>query len=340
MALPFYNWSRTAASNATSDATVNWSEGQAPSSVNDSARAMMASTAAYRDDVAGAIATGGTSTAYTVTSYQIFDTLAHLNGQMVAFTPHTTNGATVTLNVDGLGAKPLRAQPSVELQSGVLIQGTPYAALYNNSDAAFYLYGVGANPGIPLASSIDYWGTSAPTSSFALAYGQAISRSTYATLFAVLSTTYGIGDGSTTFNLPDLRGRVIAGKDDMGGSAAGVLTGSGTGFGTQGQTPTNLGAKGGAESKTLATANLPAYTPSGTMGGGVITFPTTAVTSVANGASAGLTTGPGTTNSDMSAVMRVSQTAITFTGTAQGGTSTGFQLVQPTIIANKLLRII
>jgi hypothetical protein len=38
---------------------------------------MMASTAAYRDDVAGAIATGGTSTAYTVTSYQIFDTLAH-----------------------------------------------------------------------------------------------------------------------------------------------------------------------------------------------------------------------------------------------------------------------
>jgi hypothetical protein len=72
MALPFYNWSRTAASNATADSTVNWAEGMAPSAVNDSARAMMASTAAYRDDVAGAITTGGTSTAYTVTSYQIF----------------------------------------------------------------------------------------------------------------------------------------------------------------------------------------------------------------------------------------------------------------------------
>jgi hypothetical protein len=80
MSLPFFNWSRTASSNATADSTVNWAEGQAPSSVNDSARAMMASTAAFRDDIAGAIVTGGTSTAYTVASYQIFDTLAHMNG--------------------------------------------------------------------------------------------------------------------------------------------------------------------------------------------------------------------------------------------------------------------
>src|SRR5437899_51058 len=123
MALPFYNWSKTAASNATADATVNWSEGQSPSSVNDSARAMMASTAAFRDDITGAIATGGTSTAYTVSSFQVFDTLAHMSGAMIAFTPHTTNGATVTLNVDGLGAKPLRQSPSVELPAGVLIQG-------------------------------------------------------------------------------------------------------------------------------------------------------------------------------------------------------------------------
>src|SRR3954466_868824 len=145
MALPFYNWSRTASSNASADATVNWAEGQAPSSVNDSARAMMASLAGYRDDIAGAIVTGGTSTAYTVTSYQVFDTLAHMSGQMIAFTPHATNGATVTLNVDGLGAKPLRPAPSVELQSNVLILGTPYVAVYNNSDAVFYLQGMGSN---------------------------------------------------------------------------------------------------------------------------------------------------------------------------------------------------
>src|SRR5271156_2080280 len=103
--MTLYKWSQTASSDATADSTINWAEGQAPSSVNDSARAMMAATAKYRDDIAGAIVTAGSSTAYTVSSYQVFDTLAHLNGQMIAFTPHTTNGATVTLNVDSLGAK-------------------------------------------------------------------------------------------------------------------------------------------------------------------------------------------------------------------------------------------
>src|SRR5215467_3713071 len=109
--MSFWKWSRTAANNATADGSINWAEGQAPSTVNDSARAMMAAAAKYRDDIAGAIVTAGTSTAYAVTSYQVFDTLAHLDGAMIAFTPHTTSGATVTLNVDGLGAKPLRFGP-------------------------------------------------------------------------------------------------------------------------------------------------------------------------------------------------------------------------------------
>ena len=57
-----------------------------------------------------------------------FDTLTRLSGQIIAFTPHATNGATVTLNVDSLGARPLRSAPSTELLAGTLIQGTPYAA--------------------------------------------------------------------------------------------------------------------------------------------------------------------------------------------------------------------
>src|SRR6185312_8868999 len=76
--MTLYRWSQTAAADATADSTINWAEGQPPSSVNDSARAMMAATAKYRDDIAGAIVTGGTSTAYTVSSYQVFDSLAHL----------------------------------------------------------------------------------------------------------------------------------------------------------------------------------------------------------------------------------------------------------------------
>lgn len=89
-------WSKTAADNATFDPTVGWAEGMAPSSVNDSARAEMASVAKWRDDISGAITTGGTSTAFTVASNQSFDTLARLNGQMIAFTPHATSGGTCT----------------------------------------------------------------------------------------------------------------------------------------------------------------------------------------------------------------------------------------------------
>lgn len=70
---------------------------------------------------------------------------------------------------------------------------------------------------------LSYGGNSAP-SGWLLCYGQAVSRTAYAALFAVIGTTFGAGDGSTTFNLPDARGRVLAGKDDMGGTAAGQLT--------------------------------------------------------------------------------------------------------------------
>ena len=156
--MTLYKWSQTASSDATADSTINWAEGQAPSSVNDSARAMMAATAKYRDDIAGAIVTVGHVHGYTVSSYQVFDTLAHLDGQMIAFTPHATNGATVTLNVDWLGAKPLRTAPGVELLAGTIIQGTPYVAVYNNGDGAFYLQGFYGNPyNVPLGAGMDYW---------------------------------------------------------------------------------------------------------------------------------------------------------------------------------------
>src|ERR1700730_7685951 len=137
--MAFWKWSRTASSNATADNTINWAEGMAPSAVNDSARAMMARLSEWRDDVSGTIAPAGPATAYTVASNQGFDNFADMNGAMIAFVPHATNGATVTLNVDGLGVKPLRSAPSVELPAGVIVQGTPYVATYNNSDGAWYL---------------------------------------------------------------------------------------------------------------------------------------------------------------------------------------------------------
>lgn len=108
--------------------------------------------------------------------------------------------------------------------------------------------------GTPIGAVTSFAGSSAP-SGWILCYGQAVSRTTYAKLFTVISTTYGVGDGSTTFNLPDIRGRVVAGKDDMGGTSANRLTDQ-TG-GVDGDT---LGDTGGAETHTLTTAQLAAHT--------------------------------------------------------------------------------
>jgi microcystin-dependent protein len=105
----------------------------------------------------------------------------------------------------------------------------------------------------PIGRIVAYGGTSAP-SRWLLCYGQAISRTTYSSLFAILSTTYGSGDGSTTFNLPDLRGRVIAGQDDMGGTSANRLTGLSGGVNGD-----NLGAAGGAETHTLTEGQLASH---------------------------------------------------------------------------------
>lgn len=93
--------------------------------------------------------------------------------------------------------------------------------------------------GLPAGAIIQWGGSTAPVN-WLLCDGSAVSRTTYASLFAAVGTSYGAGDGTTTFNLPDLRGRVPVGKN--GGS-----------FGT-------LGATGGAETHTLTVAQLPAVT--------------------------------------------------------------------------------
>ena len=72
---------------------------------------------------------------------------------------------------------------------------------------------------LPAGAIFPYAGATAPTG-YLLSFGQAISRSTYADLFSAISTTYGAGDGSSTFNVPDLRGRAVGGQDDMGGTSA------------------------------------------------------------------------------------------------------------------------
>lgn len=106
--------------------------------------------------------------------------------------------------------------------------------------------------GIPAGVIVPYGGTSAPTG-WLLCYGQSVASATYGALYTAIGTTYG-GD-ATNFNLPDIRGRVVAGQDDMGSTSANRLTNQSGGL--DGDT---LGATGGSETHTLVTAEMPAHT--------------------------------------------------------------------------------
>lgn len=86
--------------------------------------------------------------------------------------------------------------------------------------------------------------------------GSAISRTTYAKLFAIIGTTFGTGDGSTTFNIPNLKGRVPMGSGtgaQNGGSGSGAISG-GTAL-----TARSAGAWGGAEGHQLTLAQMPSH---------------------------------------------------------------------------------
>jgi microcystin-dependent protein len=177
-----------------------------------------------------------------------------------------TNG---DVTLDPNGAETIDGAATLVIKSGqsalVFCDGTGFQTLYG-SPASYATQTLSeaqreqarANMGLTIVGAVtDFAGTSAPTG-WLFCYGQAVSRTTYAALFAVLGTTYGSGDGSTTFNIPDLRGRVVAGQDDMGGSSANRLTGlSG---GVDGDV---LGGSGGAESHTITTAQLPSTVPNG-----------------------------------------------------------------------------
>lgn len=125
--------------------------------------------------------------------------------------------------------------------TGGTIDGTTVGATTAAAGSFTTLAVSGAVTGVlPAGGVIPFAGSSAPAG-WLLCNGQAVSRTTFATLFAVVSTIYGAGDGSTTFNMPDLRGRTTFGLDNMGGGGgAGRVT-----AGVSGIAGTTLGAGGG-----------------------------------------------------------------------------------------------
>lgn len=182
------------------------------------------------------------------------------------------------------------------------------------------------------AGAMLLWTTLASTpSGWLRCDGSAVSRTTYADLFTIVSTTFGAGDGSTTFNVPQTIGRAAVTVDQAGSVIAGMTT---------------IGSVTGGQNNVLAPSNLPAYTPTGTVSGG--TFSGTGnwsgvpvgysgvSTSAGVGAQA-LTYGGGITLPTQLPVLGVTSPTA-FTGAAQGGSSAAFSIVQPSIALLYLIK--
>ena len=149
--------------------------------------------------------------------------------------------------VDGFdGGTPITAADLNRIEDGITATtvkadaaatATALAAVKTTADAAATATALAT--AVPVGVVQMWAGASAP-SGWLLCQGQAVSRTTYAALYAVCGTAYGTGDGSSTFNLPDLRARMPLG-----------LNGSGT-FNA-------LGKTGGEENHTLTTAEMPSH---------------------------------------------------------------------------------
>lgn len=193
-----------------------------------------------------------------------------------------------------------------------------------NADLSVTFSGAISGKGaIPIGTVADFAGSTTP-SGWLLCFGQLVSTTTYAGLFAVLSTTYGSGSG--TFGIPDYRGRSGYGQDNMGGSAAGRITA------TLNYDGTILGNSGGGQSHLLTSAEMPVHNHGVTdpshnhsNGTGGLSF---------NGNAAGYpATGADIAHGSNSST-QFATTGISIQNAGSGGSHT---ILSPSIITNKII---
>ncbi len=234
MATGLQVWSQTPNTNATADTNVNWAEGMAPSAVNDSARAVMASAAKWRDDNNGTVVTSGTSLAYTAVTNQVEGALT--SGYTVALSFHVGNDAAATLAVDGLTAKPLQVYAGKAVGLAQYPLGAIQSFTYSSTGTGQWI-AKDAFQAQPVVAALTAGGQNWTSGSFVMAglggtftFTPLTSSRCYVSITGYLSTSIVntctvkiyYGTGTAPVNGAAATGTIVPGTASMGATSAGA----------------------------------------------------------------------------------------------------------------------
>lgn len=201
--------------------TTRFPEGMQFRNVNDGVRADEGLLARWFRDTNGSLAASGSAGAYAVTANRTI--ASYVDNLIIGFTANHTNTGAVTLAVSGLVPKTIVRPDGSTMLAGDIPSGNKVLVAFNSSTDKFQLLSM---PATSLSTTALAVGTVLAWPVFTVPSwalecdGSAVSRTTYAALFEVVSTRYGVGDGSTTFNLPNYKDYFLRGFDAAGTDAA------------------------------------------------------------------------------------------------------------------------
>ena len=231
--------------------------------------------------------------------------------------PHTPDNLNASLPQRGDGAPTLAAG-----QEGRIYVDNLSDTVHIDNGSAWDVLIYGMPPG----TMLEYGGVSAPPG-YLLCNGAAVSRTTYARLFATIGTRFGAGNRSTTFNLPDYRRRVAVGAGGTGTAELG----------------SSVGNRGGDETHTLSTSEMPSHTHSGIShnhsgGSGLGSVAVSDSTNSQTGSTGGFTTATQGNQSSRSFGVSVGSTGFRTASVGDAGSGSAHNNMQPSLVVTKIIK--